>query len=102
MSNRWTSFDLEYWNTYILVSQGSTRYKQNKDYVQETLSNKNQVKSFSFSLSETFHPNISTILSYKSTDSPSVVLKSSLVGAPTDGQSDGGHPTDGRRADYKS
>jgi hypothetical protein len=58
-------------------------YKKHEGRVGLTLSNKNQVKSFSFSLSVTFHPTISMSLLYKSSDSPSVVSKSSSVTCAT-------------------
>ena len=53
------------------------RLKKNVEQVQQTLCNKNQVKSFS--LSVTFHPTSSISLSYKCTDSPSVISKPTSV-----------------------
>ena len=66
-------------HVYLSVSRFNNVYYKNVDQVQQTLSNKNQVRSFSFSLSTTFHPDNFMSLSCKSTHSPSDVSKSSSV-----------------------
>ena len=86
MSILWSSFEVHYLHIlFTHVSQGlmvRNFYQQNEDHVQGTyltLTNKNQVKSWSL----TVHPDIAMSLSYKSTVSPSVVSKSSSVTSVT-------------------
>ena len=68
VSRLWTTFDLWYLHmSFTHVSQClivRNVYKKSKDHLQQFLSNKNQVTSFSFSLSVTFNPVISMSLSY--------------------------------------